>query len=147
MLESNIPDDVEARVEEILVERYPNFCDECGSEIVLAGGWQRLTPGKGLWYDHVDVVLTCSRDDCDRPKRIHMSGLDQLEGQAYYRDAPRVYREEFAGVRFYCEHHGDEYVTVTKDIEGSDGRPLRQWKCGECDRGTAMVAVDVDDQD
>ena len=136
MLEKNIPDNVPEVTRQILADRYPNYCETCGREVILAGGWQRLEPGKGLFYEHIDVVLTCL-NQCF--KRTMMSGLDQAKGLEYYQDAPRRYDAEFEGVIGYCEHHGE--TKVTKDIESADGSPLRQYKCPDCDRGMAVKYV------
>ena len=138
MLESEIPPDIPQESKRILRERYPNFCEECGTAYTVAGGWQRLEPGKGLWYEHIDAVLMCP--ECGT-KRMHMSGIDKEKGQRYYRDAPRRYDKEFQGIVGYCEHHGE--MKVTKDIESAEGKPLRQYKCPECDRGMAITKTET----
>lgn len=136
MLSSEIPDDAPTETKEILAERLPNYCGDCGQATVLAGGWQRLTPGRGLWYDHIDVVLSCP-SACF--KHTFMGGVDRDEGLQHYVDneaSKERHSALFSDVVGYCEHHGR--MQVTKDIAGTEG-PLRQYKCGECERGMAVL--------
>lgn len=136
MLDSEIPDGIDGQARQILRERYPNYCHDCGNPVILAGGWQRLQPGKGVWYDHIDAVLTCP-EDCWR--QTFMSGLDREEGLQHYVESDvdeERHSRLFGDVVGYCEHHGA--MKVTKDIQGTVG-PLRQFKCPECDRGMALL--------
>lgn len=130
MLEQNVPSDATQRVKSILMDRLPNYCKDCGSEIVIAGG--RLEPEDG-WYEHLDPVVTCERACWQR--RFTM-GVDQEEGQEY-RVGPgsENHDELFRDVRGYCDIH-DRQMKVTKDLTLTvDGeyRPVRQHKCPDCD--------------
>lgn len=138
VLSSNIPEEVESmRALDVLEDRLPDFCHDCGGEIVIAGG--RLDPEMG-WYEHIDPVLMCERG-CWRDR--FTAGLDQLEGQEF-REAPGAedWSELFGDVAGYCDMH-DTAMKPTKDLVLASRRgeqvPVRQFKCPECDRETTVT--------
>lgn len=136
MIPEQIDDDLPGTTKRILDERLPNYCHNCGGEIVLAGG--RTEPEEG-WYEHIDPVVMCERG-CWRDR--FTAGVEDggAEGREY-RVAPGAEEwDEFDDVAGWCDIHR-EVMEKTKDLL-LDGRRVRQYKCPECDRETTVTEVD-----
>lgn len=127
MLKTNIPGHVTDRAARTLDERTPNFCPDCGAEIVLAGGADERVTGL---YDHIDPLVLCS--ECGQRFR-HGAAFEQAEGHEQFDlgldwDEGDTY---FGDYTAWCNLH-TERMKPTKSYH-VDGVPARQYKCPECD--------------
>lgn len=135
VLPKHVPEEAPPAAADVMTDRLPNYCHDCGGEIVVAGG--RIQPEVG-WYEHLDPVLTCERG-CWQDR--FTAGIDQDEGQEF-RVAPgaQQWDDLFGGMAGWCDIHREEMVP-TKDLYLAD-RPIRQYKCPECDRETTVTVDD-----
>lgn len=138
MLAKNLRNDVGPREARVIVHRTPNYCPQCGKELIIYGG--RLQEVAGF-YDHIDPEVRCA-GGC-KTYRFTMGTEGKGEEGREFRRIDGDHDERFGHVVGYCDLHSTRMVP-TKDLilMNRDGEPVpvRQCKCpvGGCDLETCI---------